>query len=254
MPRPGFPPTGQRRHARCPGKRETSSGADGRAAPDASAWAQALALRVQGMSDPTGPGTRPDTVTPNHSPSRATVDPAVSPASRRTIAPTSPAGAPLANARAPPRAASSMRIWVTPAADPASSSASNRTTEGKATANSAVTAPRQAGAAPRLPPTAVPLDVFQPVHGNASAVRIRFRRNPRTSSLRMMNTRTPANPTAARVAMAYSAVAIPAWCRARPCASAPLHGANRAGARVDLAHFCDASFPGRLLASHRGVS
>lgn len=46
-------------------------------------------------------------------------------------------------------------------------------------------------------------------HGNANAVRIRLSRKPRTSSLRRMNTRIPAKPTAARVAMAYSAVAIP---------------------------------------------
>lgn len=46
-------------------------------------------------------------------------------------------------------------------------------------------------------------------HGSASAVRIRVNRKPLTSSLRRMKTRSPANPTAARVAMAYSAVAIP---------------------------------------------
>ena len=140
--------------------------------------------------------------------------------------PTSPAGAPLANARAPPRAASSMRSCVTPAADPASRSASSRTTEGSATANSAVTAPRHPGSAavPRRGP--FPRRAG-PVSWQCKRRPMRFRRNPRTSSLRMMNTRSPANPTAARVAMAYSAVAIPACAEGGPGAATPLQREQR---------------------------
>ena len=104
--------------------------------------AKARADRVHGTIDPTGPETRPDTVTLSHSPSAAIDDDAEAPASCRTIPSTAPASSPRASALAPALAVSSSRSWAIPAADPASSSARRRRTAGSATANSAVTAPR----------------------------------------------------------------------------------------------------------------
>lgn len=109
--------------------------------PAVSLRVEARAVRVHGMDDPNGPGTRSVTVMLNHSPSAATDAAAEPPASVRTVRSTAAGSSPRASALAPALAPSSMRSCVIPAAAPASSMASNASTAGSATANSAVTAP-----------------------------------------------------------------------------------------------------------------
>ncbi len=107
----------------------------------ASARADAEAFNVQGIIGPKAPPTGEEAVTVTHSPSSVSDEATLSPASRLTIPSTEPESSPRADARAPALAASSSRSWVIPAAPPANRNARSNTTAGKATANSAVTAP-----------------------------------------------------------------------------------------------------------------
>ncbi len=129
---PGPQPGRSRNHAR--------GGIQG-ALPD-SPLAVALADNVHGTREPTGPPLRPDTVTLSHSPSALTAADTELPATCLTMPSTAPVSSPLASPLAPALAASSNLSWVRPAAEPASTIASSNNTAGKATANSAVTAPR----------------------------------------------------------------------------------------------------------------
>lgn len=111
-------------------------------APGVSPRADAEALRVHGISEPNEPATAAEAVTVTQSPSLATPAVAPSPAMRLTMPCTSPVLSPRARPRAPALAASSNRSWVIPAAPAASKKANRKITAGRATANSAVTAPR----------------------------------------------------------------------------------------------------------------
>lgn len=104
---------------------------------------EARAVSVHGMEEPKGPPTRSVTVRLNQPPSAATEAEAVPPARVLTVLSTAAGSSPLAKARAPARAPSSILSWVTPAAAPVRSSASKARTAGRVTANSAVTAPRE---------------------------------------------------------------------------------------------------------------
>ncbi len=106
-----------------------------------SARAAAEAVRRHGINEPKAPPTGEEAVTVSHPPSSVTDDVTPSPASRLTAPSTEPMDSSRAAARAPALTASSSRNCVRPAAPPANRKASSSTTAGKATANSAVTAP-----------------------------------------------------------------------------------------------------------------
>lgn len=165
------------RSAATPARSTSTSSTAGCSAVAVSLRVEARAVRVHGIEEPKGPPTRSVTVMLNQPPSAAIEADAVPPARVRTVLSTAAGSSPLARARAPARAPSSIRNCVTPAAAPARSMTSRATTAGRTTANSAVTAPRESSAflppditavgIPRLPR---PMRSFPPLNGSHALV------------------------------------------------------------------------------------